>query len=173
MDRVRIWLAVSPLVGAGVLLAHGLAYRLTGADAAPIHAYLDHAPQVLVVMLLVGACFAALGPRARGPSVRLVPVAALVAFAVQEHVERLVHTGELPLLATTPAFLVGLLLQVPVALCAWALARWLLRAVAEPAGRPPHVPWMMFAIVVPDGFDVDVVRVRPLPGRGPPLLPRH
>jgi hypothetical protein len=73
---------------------------------------------------------AALGGPRSAPPTRVFPVVALATFVVQEHLERLVHGG-VPLLLTSPAFLVGLVLQLPVALVAWGLARWLLRAVGE------------------------------------------
>ena len=56
------------------------------------------------------------------------------AFVVQEHLERLLHTGELPLgAALEPTFALGILLQVPFAVLAWILARALL-VVARTVG---------------------------------------
>ena len=45
---VLVWLLVSPVVAAGVLIAHSVAYRLTSTPSDPFHAYLGHAPQVLL-----------------------------------------------------------------------------------------------------------------------------
>jgi len=67
----------------------------------------------------------------------------LVGFSVQEHLERVIHLGEIPTAAAIePTFLLGLALQLPFALAAFALARLLLRA-ADHVGRalrarPPH-----------------------------------
>lgn len=168
MDRTRAWLAVSPVVGAGVLAAHVLAYRLTGASGGALHSYLDHAPQVLLLAAIVALALAGLGSRLPSPAAWTFPAAALATFVVQEHVERLVHTGELPVLITSPAFLVGLLLQVPVALGAWALARALLRAVEEHAPRGSALPRLLVELLVPVDAEVVPAPVRPLPGRGPP-----
>jgi hypothetical protein len=51
-----------------------------------------------------------------------------VGFVVQEHVERLVHDGSLPLSAWhQPTLWVGVLLQLPVSVFAWLVALTLLR----------------------------------------------
>jgi len=166
-----VWLAVSPIVVGGVLVAHALAYRLTGTPTGPLHTYLDHAPQVLLVAALVGLGVGLAARRSRVAAWPF-PVAALAAFATQEHAERLFHTGELPWLLASPVFLVGLLLQAPVALVVWALARRLLRALVVAPPRRPRLPRHLVDVLLPS---VPVVRrapVRALPGRGPPLLRR-
>lgn len=172
VDRARAWLAVSPIVFAGVLVAHALAYRLTGTPAGSVHAYLDHAPQVLVVLALVGATVAGLAGRLRSPSAWPVAAAALATFVVQEHVERLAHTGELPWLVGSPAFLVGLLLQLPFALLAWALARRLLAALEEPRVRRARLPRLSLLVAWPVTSDVLPVPVATARGRAPPRLRR-
>ena len=59
----------------------------------------------------------------------------LLAFTLQEHLERLVATGMFPWWAALdPTFWRGLVLQVPVGLLAWAVARLLLRT-ATAVGR--------------------------------------
>jgi hypothetical protein len=136
VNRTRVWLVVSPVMAAGVLVAHSLAYRLTGTPTDSFHAYLGHAPQVLLLLAVAGVVVAALGGPRSAPRAHVFPVVALATFVVQEHVERVVHGG-VPLLLTSPAFLVGLALQIPVALVAWGLARWLLGAVGERRGRAP------------------------------------
>jgi hypothetical protein len=130
VNRTRVWLVVSPVVAAGVLVAHSVAYRLTSAPTDPFHAYLGHAPQILLLLAIAGIVVAAIGRPRAAPPAHVFPVVALATFVVQEHVERVVHGG-VPMLLTSPSFLVGLALQVPVALVAWSLARWLLRAVGE------------------------------------------
>ena len=122
--RVVAWFLVTPVAAAGILAGHALAYRLTGTGAGSVHAYLAHAPQVAAILATVGLL--GLAVQQRSPGRRSLGAFALVAplgFACQEHVERLVHTGELPWLLTTPAFLVGLVVQVPIALACVVLAR--------------------------------------------------
>ena len=76
----------------------------------------------------------------------------------------------MPILVTTPVFLVGLVLQIPVALVAWALARRLLAVVAQ--GRPQMSirPQLEFAV---RSHELGHVAATALPGtlsRGPPVL---
>jgi hypothetical protein len=137
VNRTRAWLVVSPVIATGVLVAHGLAYRLTSTPTDPFHEYLAHAPQVLLLLTLSGLALAGFGPRRDAPPAWVFPAVAVATFVAQEHVERLVHRGDVPMLLTTPVFLVGLALQIPLALVAWALARRLLAVVeyAEPGQR--------------------------------------
>jgi hypothetical protein len=171
VDRVRVWLAVSPLVAGGVLAAHALAYRLTGTPTAPVHSYLDHAPQVAVVAGIV-ALAAGLAARSSSAAAWPFPVAALATFAVQEHVERLLHTGDVPWLLTSPAFLVGLLLQVPVAVVVWALARLLLRALVVASARRARLPVHLLEVLLPRAQDPGTALVPAHGARGPPRLRR-
>ena len=85
-----MWLAISPVMAAGVLVAHALAYRLTGTAPGPFHAYLDHSPQLLLVLAVAGLAFGGLAARLRIPAASSFPVAALATFVVQEHGERFV-----------------------------------------------------------------------------------
>ena len=48
--RLLAWILVTPVTAAGVLATHGVAYRLTGASPGPVHDYLTHVPQALVVL---------------------------------------------------------------------------------------------------------------------------
>ena len=173
MTRTRVWLVVSPVVAAGVLVAHSLAYRLTGTPTDAFHAYLGHAPQVLLLLAIAGIVVGALGAPRQAPPAHVFPLVALGTFVVQEHVERLVHGGGVPLLLTSPAFLAGLALQVPVALGAWALARWLLRVVPDERPTVGLRSRLQFDVLV---LTRDHVAAIPLPGassRAPPapLLP--
>jgi hypothetical protein len=165
-----VWLAVSPLIAAGVLVAHALAYRLTGTAAGPLHAYLDHSPQLLLVLAVAGLALGALAARLRSPAAWPFPVAALATFVVQEHVERIAHTGEVPWLLDARVFLVGLLLQLPVAFLVWALARRLLAELAEPGVRRRTLPRLSFELAVPSTPHVPSTVVYRARGRSPPLL---
>jgi hypothetical protein len=170
VNHPRAWLAVSPVVAAGVFVAHSLAYRLTGTPSAPLHSYLAHAPQVLLVLALAGLVIAGLGARLDAPPARAFPLAALATFVIQEHVERIAHGGELALLVTSPAFLVGVALQLPVALVAWALARWLLVAAGVRLGELATRPQYVLGVLAPHELVVAFARVRIPPGRAPPAL---
>jgi hypothetical protein len=170
MRRALIWLLTLALTAAGVLAAHAVAYRLTGTGSEGVHAYLAHAPQLLAV--LVTLTLGALAFTSRAPGLRAwpFPALALAGFAVQEHVERLLHTGELPWLLTRPVFLVGLALQLPVALCSWLLARRLLRAVTEAAPRPtpPRLPrWELELPALADASGTSLFALA-AEARGPP-----
>lgn len=166
--RVLAWAITLPLTAAGVLCAHSLAYAALGESLGGTHAYLEHAPQLLAV--LVSVALAALVFETRGVTRPGWPFAAfaLAAFAAQEHAERLVHTGDLPWLATRPVFLLGLVLQVPFALAAWLAARSLLRVRAAPRSRPPALPALAFSSLSVEPPPVACpARVRPSV-RGPP-----
>ena len=168
MNRTRAWLLVSPVIATGVLVAHQLAYRLTSTPADPLHEYLAHGPQVLLLLTLSGLALSGFGPRRGAPPAWIFPAVALLTFVAQEHVERIVHGGGVPILVTTPVFLIGLALQIPVALLAWALAHRLLMVVAEAKARPPLRARLEFELV---RFDLDHVAAAaprtPL-SRGPP-----
>ena len=169
MNRTRVWLVVSPVIAAGVLVAHALAYRLTSTPTDPFHAYLGHAPQVLLLLALAGVVLAAFGETRRAPNAHVFPFVALAAFAAQEHLERIVHGG-VPVLVTSPAFLVGLALQVPAALLAWVIARWVLRVPPEHAACPTLQSRLEFRLVLPRPHHVATVALPSASSRGPPRL---
>jgi hypothetical protein len=170
VNRTRVWLVVSSIVAAGVLTTHWLAYRLTSTPTDPFHGYLEHAPQVLLVLAGAGVILAAFTARVNAPPARAFPLVALATFVVQEHLERLVHGGGMPFLLTSPAFVLGLALQIPVALVAWALARWLLAAVHEGRLRtPPRVRVALVRLSEPIST-LDPIDVGIRAGRGPPAL---
>jgi hypothetical protein len=181
--RRLLWSLSLPLATAGWLAMHSLAYTLVAPH--------DHHGSVLAAPILVACAITVLLAVAIHDGVRRVaparvsawPVALLppLGFAVQEHVERLIESNELPLgTALEPVFLVGMALQLPVALVVLMLARGvvalghalgcdmsLLRAprpqscALAPAGAAPLAP----------------VRARPPVlatrhgGRAPPALP--
>ncbi len=180
--RALPWLLAVPLLVAGSLAAHSLAYRLShpGAHArestleATGHGYLAQAPfalGALTAFLLAGLVVAGrIGARREAcPALPTWPLALLplVAFAVQEHLERLLATGSLPLdAATEPSFLMGLALQVPFGLAALALGRWLGRgAVAAGAVLAPSragVRSTARPVLVPVPRSIRLVRRAPL-----------
>lgn len=134
----------------GLLAGHALAYRFAFPDAHARadalaqsgHGYLGHVPLMLAACL--GVLLAALLVRAiagfRGETVRPSVSRALIllppaAFVVQEHVERLLHSGQIPWAASLePSFLLGLALQLPFALAA-LLIGWGLQSLAQAVGR--------------------------------------
>ena len=161
-----------PLVAGGVLVSHALAYRLTGTEGGSLHGYLEHAPQVLVLAGLVGVALAVAASHVSTPAAWPFATAALVLFVAQEHAERLAHTGQVPWLLTTPAFLVGLLLQLPVALLAWVLARRLLRSLDEATRRRRRFPSLLPAVREPLVPALRPVAASPRRSRAPPHLHR-
>jgi hypothetical protein len=171
VNRTRVWLVVSPVLVGGVLVAHALAYRLTGTPTEPFHSYLEHVPQILLLTTLAGLALGGLVPRLQAPPVAAFPVVALTTFAAQEHLERLVHGAGVPFLLTTPAFLVGLVLQIPFALATWVVARWLLGAVRALSTRTRTRTRLVLYVHSLLRSDPSASSELRLPrGRGPPAL---
>jgi hypothetical protein len=150
MRTARTWLLSIPLVAAGSLAAHSLAYRLAVPDnhARELayrhsgHAYLKVAPYVsaLCVALVLAALLAHALRRSAARTegrVALWPflVLPLLFFALQEHAERLVGTGSFPFAAMLEApCLLGVALQIPLGVLAYVVARLLLR-LSDELGR--------------------------------------
>ena len=127
-----------PLAVASWLGAHCIAYWLVapggehhmGLHAERGHAYLGYTPALLVwgVALLVAGLVLCVGYSLRGyrpspPPLRLFVLVPPIGFTVQEHLERLIGTGGVPPdIVLEPTFLVGLALQLPLALAALLLA---------------------------------------------------
>ncbi|MFN8185987.1 MAG: hypothetical protein U0R69_02795 [Gaiellales bacterium] len=170
--RALPWLLAVPVLAIGSIAAHSLAYRLAVPDVpgranaleATGHGYLAQAPFVLGVLsafLLAGLVVAGrIGAyRASRLTLPAWPLALLplVAFTVQEHAERALSSGTLPLdTVTEPAFLVGLVLQIPFGLVSLALGRWLGQtaaaagaALARAAGRDAHPARGSVPVVIP------------------------
>jgi hypothetical protein len=169
--RPLAWLAVAPFVAGGVLASHALAYQLTGTPTGAEHDYLQHAPEILSVAVLVAVSAVALVQRMGRPSAWPVPVAAVLAFVLQEHLEHVAHTGHVPWLLTTPVFVIGILLQSPVALLSWFLAGRLLRAAVDVVrSRRPRLPRVLSGALRTRQLKVRGAEV-PVPwARGPPIL---
>jgi hypothetical protein len=147
--RLPTLLLLVPLLAGGWLAAHELAYRLVAPGtherhellARSGHGYLHWvqlATALCVALVFVGIALAARqagtgcgGTRSPAHRLALLPP---LGFFLQEHLERLVHSGGFPVnTVLEPTFLVGLLLQLPLALLAYFLARLLLDA-AESLG---------------------------------------
>jgi hypothetical protein len=142
--RALTWLLALPLIVVGSEVAHGLAYwwaypiaDIRGAILAHTgHGYLSYAPMFLsflaAVELLVVVVFVC--DSVRGHARPELPAwlflwLPIVGFVVQEHLERLIATGSFPWWAAeAPTFWRGLVLQIPLGLAAYLLARMLHRA---------------------------------------------
>jgi len=166
------WALVTPVSAAGILAAHALAYALTGTEPGAMHGYLAHAPQVVTVLATIGLVGLAL--QERGVGERSFAVFALLAplgFACQEHLERVAHTGDVPWLLTTPSFLVGLALQVPIALLCVAIARRVAGSLKRfRIARPGRIGEAWLPLSGTPVSTPDVVRLTRPTGRGPPLV---
>ena len=150
MRRSLTWLVAIPLMLAGSQAGHVLAYRWMYPEAhvrvrellVSGHSYMGYAPFVLSFAgaVLLVSLLVAVADSARGRVIRALPPWAFallppLAFALQEHVERWLHSGVFPWFAALgPTFLPGLLIQVPFGIAAYLVARFLLRA-AERVGR--------------------------------------
>jgi hypothetical protein len=170
--RALAWALVTPIAAAGVLVTHALAYRLTGAPVGEVHAYLDHVPQVVLVFASLGLLGLALQERSlsRASAWWFAPLAPL-GFVALEHVERLAHTGEVPWLLTTPTFLLGLALQVPVVLLCALVVRRVVGTLAKSRRARPWSPgeaWIPLS-ARPAVAPPSIRLIRPS-GRGPPAL---
>jgi hypothetical protein len=194
------WLASIPLVVAGSQVAHWLAYWFVYPQAelrlrdlvATGHGYMlgpvGFLPLVLgaagaLELVAIGwavACVVRRCPRAPVPAwaFALLP---LVGFTLQECFERWLAGSSFPWwVVEQPTFRVGLLLQLPFALVAFLLARYLLR-VADEVGRALRAIAQQRLRLTDAGVSWSVRDVRSPRGaalanchasRGPPVLPR-
>jgi hypothetical protein len=137
--RHAVWAIALPLAVTSWLGAHRLAYWVAapGAEEHMVlraehgHAWLGYMPAFALwgMTLVIAGLVLCAGEGLRGrrpsrPPVRLFAVLPPVAFVVQEHAERLLGSGSMPLdLVLEPTFLVGLALQLPFALAALLLTR--------------------------------------------------
>jgi len=139
--RRLVWFLSLPLAAAGWLAAHSLAYTLVaphdhhgGLAAAPI--LIACAITVLLAVAIHDGLRRAAPARVPNWPVALLPP---LGFTIQEHLERLIERNELPLgTVLEPVFLVGIALQLPVALIVLALARGVL-AVGHALGQGVRV----------------------------------
>jgi hypothetical protein len=194
MRRSLAWLVAVPLMLVGSEAAHALAYRFAYPDLhvrvqallVTGHGYLRWLPlafgvvaAVVALSLFVTAVDAACGRAPRGLPAWAFALLPPVAFVVQEHLERLLHTGVFPWQEFgTPTFVPGLAFQLPFALLAYVIARLLLRT-AEHAGRavarvaPPR-PRLTAIVLAAPAAEPPLPRAAVisigLAKRGPPLL---
>ena len=194
MRRCRLaWLLALALTAAGWLTAHEVAYRLAVPDPHSHayamretgHSYLTEYGSLALALCAALAVFALAGLVIRSlrgtPEVRasLTVFAVLppLGFVLQEHLERLLAFGSVPAdILLEPVFFVGLLLQLPFALAALALASALLSAadtLARALKRPPLLLAPAGATPVrPSGLDQPRLATLALGygQRAPPLL---
>jgi len=182
----------APIAVMGSLLAHQVDYAIQAPSsvaraallASTGHGYLRHLPMILSACLaaaVAGAVMETLATRNRGGrhDVAAWPMAmaAPLAFAIQEHLERLVHDGAFPVhLVTQPTFLMGAALQIPFALLAWGVARTIMLAARRAVMAFPARPRAIGSRPRSLPFDLPMVdRPRRAPlamrlaGRAPPL----
>jgi hypothetical protein len=160
---------VTPVAAVGVLAAHAVAYRLTGTPTGSAHAYLEHGPQVVAVLATVALLGLALQDRSlTAASAWWFAPLAPIGFAAQEHLEGLAHTGHVPWLLTTPTFVVGLVLQIPVAvLCVLVVRRVTGTLTArQPRSASPNGAWLPLS-ATPSLVPETTTTPRPS-GRDPP-----
>jgi hypothetical protein len=157
-------LVLLPILAGSSLAAHELGYRTVYPDDA-VRAYVLHesghgylrywaaAAGIGAALLLLGLALlvrrSATGAAAAAALPGALALLPVVAFTVQEHVERAIHQGEVSrsLMLEMP-FLVGLLLQGPLAIVGLALGRVLVYG-AELLGSSLRVAPPRFHFAVP------------------------
>jgi hypothetical protein len=123
---------------------------------------------ILATIALLGI---ATDARARRSSPMPLATLAIAAFVVQEHLERLIHTGHVPFLLASPVLWLGVALQLPLALTVWTVARRLgdELAAAPQRGVPPALGWLSAPAFARASSPVVHNVVTGHPGRGPPV----
>jgi hypothetical protein len=186
------WGSALLLAVVGTQVAHAIGYRIVVPDrqqraellSASGHGYLSYLPLALALgFALLTALFAlearaALRRSAPQPCAWVFLLVAPVVFVVQEHLERLVHDGALPLEATLDrTFQVGLALQLPFAFVSYALARLLLvaaRRLRRLLGSPQRARQALARVLTIPRSDAQAPRVAALAlgygERGPPSI---
>ncbi len=145
MRRLATYLIAIPLAGLGSLFAHQVGYWSTSptqqvqalALTSTGHGWMRYWP--VVVGALVAAVVAGvvvefarlLRGAASGGDIRAWPFALIapMGFVAQEVIERVVHGTFEPSFVLQATFVAGLLLQAPIAVATWRLARAVLSAV--------------------------------------------
>jgi hypothetical protein len=176
----------------GTEAAHWLAFTLVYPNAwersqalqASGHAYFSYWPAFAAIGITLVAASLLLQVRDHlragvGSVIQPSPLmfAALppLTFALQEHLEAVVHSGSIAGVAESPTFVVGLALQLPFAGVAYLCARFLLR-VAQFVARVLRAPAVWGLTGGGRGWQPCIVQLWSLaqlgasPGRGPPQL---
>lgn len=170
--RGLTWALTLPLVGTSVLAGHAIAYRAMGEAPDEIHGYLAHAPHVLALVLLGGLVAVAVQQRT-APRFTALPFLAPAVFTAQEHLERFLHTGDAPVLVGDRTFLLGLALQVPIAVLLMAASRRVVRVVAALGRwrvRPPRLALLPATLAsAPGHLPGSRAELPGRPVRGPPF----
>jgi hypothetical protein len=181
--RRLVWLLSLPLATAGWLAAHSLAYTL----AAP-H---DHHGGLLAAPILIACAITVMlalaihdGVRRAAPArvpARQIALLPPLGFVTQEHLERLIELNAIPSgTVLEPVFLVGLALQLPVALVVVMLASAALavgHALASDLRIPQAPRPRSWPLAPPCAVPLTPARARPPVlatghgGRAPPHLP--
>jgi hypothetical protein len=183
-----------PILLAGSQLAHALAYRLVYPSlplrvhvlAASGHGYLQELPLAFGVagaIVLATLCWTAVDA-ARGSRPRPIPPVAFallppLAFGIQELAERWLTVGGVPWwVVEQPTFRIGLVLQLPFGLLAYAAARVLLRGAHELGRRtaaqgPPRLRRVLPPHAAPAPLGpIPALPLSPWSTRGPPTTRR-
>jgi hypothetical protein len=171
MRRALTWVVLLPFAATSVLIGHVVAYRVTGAPADGLHGYLGHAPQVVLILATLALLGLAADARARRSSPLPLALLAIGAFVAQEHLERLIHTGEVPFLLTSPVLWIGIALQLPLTLAVWWFARRVAcDLAASPRRAAPRLGALTLAGAAPAGRPLAFRLATAASGRGPPVL---
>ena len=150
-------------------MGHAIAYRALGLPADDLHGYLAHAPQLVLILATLALLGLAADSRARRSSPALLASLAIATFVVQEHMERLVHTGQIPFLLTSPVLWLGIVLQIPLAVAVWIVARRLAEEITAPwRVRAPRISWLPVCLTDGVGQPAAATVGAAHPARGPP-----
>lgn len=167
-SSVRPWLVVVPLATLGILLGHEVAYGISGTPRDDVHAYVHHLPQIALILVVLAAIGAALVRRGDAVARWPYPLVAVSGFVVQEHLERLQHTGSVPFLFDQSFFLVGIVVQCLIACALWVVARALVSTLAaDDARRALSSVWATPLGSLSSGRVLGAARYE-LRSRGPP-----
>jgi hypothetical protein len=169
--RTLTWLLTLPFAAASVLLGHAIVYWALGMPADDLHGYLAHAPQLVLILATLALLGLAADSRARRHSSGPLASLAIGTFVAQEHLERLIHTGQLPFLLASPVLWLGIALQLPLAFVIWIVARRLAEDVAAPIRRTtPGIARFAMSLVAVVGQPAASAPGAAHPARGPPFF---
>ena len=148
MRRFLTWLVTLPFAAASVLLGHAIAYRVTGPPMGDVHGYLEHAPQLVLILASVALLGLAADARARRHSP--VPLAALavVAFVPRSTSSASSTQATFRSCSRVPVLWLGVVLQAPLAAAVWIVSRRLSEDIAAPVrAAAPRLARLPLALV--------------------------